>query len=80
VSGYIVCGGAIHGFFCKISAGSGGCCIVLPLFRQSTKPNRPPLLTPVGTQRVLEGAKLEFGVQATDPDGAVPAAHSPNVP
>jgi PKD repeat protein len=45
-----------------------------------TKPNRPPLLTPVGTLRVLEGAKLEFVLQATDPDGAVPTLTATNVP
>ncbi|TFH65990.1 MAG: tandem-95 repeat protein [Candidatus Zixiibacteriota bacterium] len=45
-----------------------------------TKPNRPPALAPVGTQRVLEGERLEFVVQATDPDGNIPTLSARNIP
>jgi PKD repeat protein len=45
-----------------------------------TKPNSPPVLAPIGTQRVLEGERLKFVVQAADPEGNVPALSARNIP
>jgi|WetSurMetagenome_2_1015567.scaffolds.fasta_scaffold214181_1 hypothetical protein len=44
------------------------------------KPNKPPLLASVGPQSVQEGARLEFLVQATDSDGAIPTLSARNLP
>ncbi len=45
-----------------------------------TAPNRSPDLVPIGAQSVQEGARLEFMVQATDPDGTSPALSARNLP
>ena len=45
-----------------------------------TKPDSPPLLASVAPQNVQEGARLEFVVQATDPDGTVSTIRAVGLP
>ncbi|GEM_PF-5309896 len=38
-----------------------------------TKPNNAPVFTPIPEQTVEEGFRLEFVVEASDPDGSIPS-------
>ncbi|MBU1318842.1 MAG: IPT/TIG domain-containing protein [candidate division Zixibacteria bacterium] len=42
--------------------------------------NQSPILVSIGSQIVDEGANLNFGVSASDPDGSTPALTAENVP
>lgn len=44
-----------------------------------TRPNRPPQIAPIPAQQVREGARLTFGVQASDPDGDALALSAPGL-
>jgi hypothetical protein len=38
------------------------------IFTEQRRVDRPPVVVPVGSQTIYPGAKLQFGVKATDPD------------
>lgn len=42
--------------------------------------NRVPVLSPIGSKAVIEGASLQFVVNASDPDGTVPVISATNLP
>ncbi len=45
-----------------------------------TNTNRAPILASIGPKTVAEGAALNFGTSASDPDGAIPTMTAVNVP
>ena len=45
-----------------------------------TNTNREPVLDPIGNRSVAEGANLNFGVSATDPDATIPALTTSTLP
>jgi hypothetical protein len=54
--------------------------ILMPVTITITQFNPPPEFQPVQNYRTAEGVPLQFTVQASDPDGAVPAISTDSIP